>query len=227
MSRDRSNDGPRTAAELMAELRQDPEFAQKESVRVEQAAANTRAYVEAAQGLLADLSAAGFAVSSAGELVRGRRYEKAIPILASWMGRVADKQIKADIVKALSVPWARVAGPALVAEYRNTAACESSLRWAIANALEVIASRVIFDDLVDLALDREGGQARQMLALAIAKTDAPEAASVLMRMLLDEEVAGHAVSGLAQMKADVPREAIEPFLKHPAAWVRKDAKKLV
>jgi hypothetical protein len=224
MKRDRSKDAPKTAAELMAELRQDPEFVRGERARAEKQDADVKGYTEAATGILDELRRVGFSVSAVGELRSGRRYKKAIPILLSWLGRVADEHIKEDIIRTLSVPWAKEAGPALVAEYRRTA---GSLRWAIANALEVLASDEIFNDLVELALDREGGQARQMLALAVAKTKSPDAKDALMQMLGDEEIAGHALSGLAKLKADVPRTVVEPFLEHSAAWVRKEAKKLL
>ena len=55
----------------------------------------------------------------------------------------------------------------------------------------------------------------------------PEALDLLLQLLEDEEVAGHAVTAIAKMGAKVPREAIEPFLEHEAGWIRENAQKIV
>jgi hypothetical protein len=47
---------------------------------------------------------------------------------------------------------------------------QSALRWAIGNALDVVADDQVSDDLIDLAADRRYGTARQMIVLALGKT---------------------------------------------------------
>lgn len=70
----------------------------------------------------------------------------------------------------------------------------SGIRWAIANALAVVADASVFDELERFAKDRRYGTARQMLPQAIRTTGHPRRAEVLTDLLADPEVGGHAVS---------------------------------
>jgi HEAT repeat protein len=64
-----------------------------------------------------------------------------------------------------------------------------------------------------------------MVVLALANMRDSRAVDVLLGLLDDDEVAGHAVMALGKLKAGKARPAIEEFLKHPKPWVRKEAKK--
>lgn len=229
MTRDRSKDPPKTAAELMAELQNDPAFRARQEAKEAARRSGQAAYASAAEGVLRELRTVGFDVQSVGELRKRRSYKKAVPVLARWLPRLADKAVKEDVIRTLSVPWARDAVPVLLKEYRDALEGDpagTGLRWAVANGLEVLATDEVFDDVVEL-LHLGPGASRQMLVLALAKMTRPEAVEVLVNLLDDEEVSGHVVSALAKLGAAVPREKVEPFLKHKADWVRKDARKLL
>lgn len=47
----------------------------------------------------------------------------------------------------------------------------------------------------------------------------------LIELPNDEEVAGHAVIALGQIRDPRAAQAFEPFLAHEKAWIRKEAKK--
>jgi HEAT repeat protein len=53
----------------------------------------------------------------------------------------------------------------------------------------------------------------------------PAAVDVLIELLNDEEVAGHALMGLAKLKAHKSRPHIERFLNHAKPWIRTEASK--
>jgi HEAT repeat protein len=53
----------------------------------------------------------------------------------------------------------------------------------------------------------------------------PEAVDVLVRLLDDDEVAGHAIIGLGKLKEERAARHIRPFLTHPKSWVRQEAKR--
>ncbi|MGH3467692.1 MAG: HEAT repeat domain-containing protein, partial [Thermocrispum sp.] len=99
-----------------------------------------------------------------------------------------------------------------------------SLRWAIGNALEVVADDDVFEDLVELARDRRYGRAREMIVVALGNMGDPRAVDVLINLLEDEEVAGHAVVALGKQRAGRARPYVERFLDHPTQWVREAAR---
>jgi hypothetical protein len=170
MKRDRSNDPPKTAAELMAELASDPEYVARIKSQREQRLQAVEQSLRSAKPLMLDLASAGFHVDSVADLFNRKiQYEKAIPILLSWLTRITDPAVKETVIRALTVPWARpTAAPLLIQEFRRAADSSSEgLRWAIANALSVVADDSVFSDVVELVRDCRSGKAREMLALAL------------------------------------------------------------
>ena len=224
----------RTAEEFGKMLESDPAYqammAEKERKREEAWAM----YQEAAKGVLEDLIAVGFDVQSVGELARrfardGVRYRLAIPILMKWLPQVTYAFLKDDIVRTLSVPWAKpAAAPLLIEEYRKLQGPpQAATRWAIGNALEVVAVDSVFEDLVQIATDGRYGSDREMVVLALGKMKNHEAVEVLIRLLDDEDVAGHAVTALGKLKAPEALPHLERFVKHPKDWIRKEAQKAI
>jgi len=178
--------------------------------------------------IVTELNAKGFKVRSVADLFNSRmNYRAAIPILLKWLPLVQDVDLKQNIVRALSVPWARPgAAKPLVEEFvpaKDTR--ESGLRWAIANALAVVADDTVFNDIVRLFTNKKYGRAREMLALALANMKSPRAVDVLIDALKDEEVAGHAVEALGKLRASKAAPAVRPFTTHEKPWVRAAAKK--
>ncbi len=57
----------------------------------------------------------------------------------------------------------------------------------------------------------------------LGKMKDPKAVDVLLGLLDDEEVVGHALIGLKRLNAQKARPHIEPLMKHPKAWIRKAA----
>jgi hypothetical protein len=168
-------------------------------------------------------------INSVFDLVNSKaRYQDAIPALIKCFGMVSDNWIKEGIVRALTVKEARgKADKALVSEFRSLPAEQQyfSLKWAIGNALSVVATDAVFDELVELVRDKRHGRAREMLAVALGNMKNPAVVDVLIELLGDEEVAGHAIMALGKLKAEKARPYIERFLDHPKAWVRREAKK--
>lgn len=185
-------------------------------------------YERDAAPVLADLAEAGFHVESVGELYNKRLdYKSAIPILLKWLPLIGNLDVKEAIVRALTVPWAKpIAAPALLAEFHELMSePDISIKWAIANALEVVADDNSYDEIVKLVRNPLNGSAREMLALALGKMKNPDAQNVLIDLLEDEEVAGHAIMALGKLRSVKAYNAIEKFLTYPRTWVRNEAKK--
>lgn len=181
--------------------------------------------------LLAELAEVGFPVASLTELrTSGARYRAAVPVLLRWLPVVSDRQAKEDLVRALSVPWARpVAARPLIDEFERVDErvdpTGTGLRWVIGNALSIVADDFVFDELVRLVEDQSFGKARQMVVVGLGRSKRPEAVPVLMGLLDDEDVSGHAVKALAKLGADEARPALERMVNDPRAWVRNEAKR--
>ncbi|PKO11951.1 MAG: hypothetical protein CVU39_26515 [Chloroflexi bacterium HGW-Chloroflexi-10] len=178
--------------------------------------------------VIADLAEAGFYLEWVSDLYsRKLNYKNAIPGLLKWLPRIDNLDVKEDIVRALSVPWAKsIAAPALIAEfYKLQNESNIGIKWTIANALSVVADDLVFMEIVDLVRDHRNGKAREMLALSLGNMKEPRAQDVLIGLLEDEEVAGHAIMALGKLKSIKAYQTIERFLNNPRAWVRKEAKK--
>lgn len=228
MKRDRSKDAPKSAADLMAELNADPEYVARIRQRERQQTENVDNYRRAAEPLLRELAASGFNVQSLGELRQmGAEYPAAIPILVKWLPKIEDAQVKEDLVRTLSVPWAAPgAVPALIAEFRRADGQQhDGLRWAIANGLAVTVDDAVFDQLVALVTDKKYGKSREMLTVALGNCRDPRAVDVLIALLADEQVVGHAVMALGKLKPKTARPHIQGLLNHPVDWVRAEVTK--
>jgi HEAT repeats len=183
------------------------------------------------EDLLAELALAGFSLDSVSELRTSRiRYRDAIPILVSWLPRARSTSEKEQIVRALSVPWARrEALEPLVQEFRALPIPgndqQELLRWAVGNGIEVLWDDTQFDKLIELALDERFGKAREMVVLGLGRSKKPEAAKVLIELLEDPVVNGHAVKALGKLGDPQARAGLERMTGDSRAWIRKEAKR--
>ncbi len=219
-----------SAAELMARLQHDPKYQartqEKEQARLVRIAVNK----EAAAPIVKELVAAGFPVTTVADLHNKRLdYPAAIPILLAWLPKVDNLDVKQDIVRCLSVPYAKpMAASPLIDELRRAEdESPTGLRWVIGNALEVVGDDTVLDDMIELARDRRYGKAREMLVMGLGNMNDQRVIPVLIDLLKDDEVSGHAIMALGKLKPPAARPHVEPFLKHPNTWVRKEAKKTI
>jgi hypothetical protein len=225
--RGQSGERPKSAAELMEELQRDPKFAARQEEQEDDRRLHLQDYRVAAHGLLTDLAAIGLKVEAVGDLRQlGKAYPEAVPVLIRWLPNVTNTFVKEDIIRTLSVPWAREAAPILISEFQRADGRNGlGLRWAIGNALEVLATDAIADDMIRLATDRSYGRAREMIVAGLGKLKDSRVVDALISLLTDEDVVGHAVMALGRLRAKAARSRIEPLLSHPKAWIRKEAKK--
>lgn len=211
----------------MSELLQDPEFVARQKLLEDKRRRKVESYRKAARDVLADLAAAGFNVKAIGDLRRaGTPYREAIPVLMRWLPCVQGRSVKEDIVRTLSVPWAVDAATLLIAEFeRADDATGLGFRWTIGNVLEVLANEDIADDLMRLATERRYGRAREMVVLGLGKLNSQRVTGVLLNLLTDDDVVGHAVKALGSLHAKAARSHIEALRNHPKPWIRREVVK--
>jgi len=180
-----------TAAELVTQLEQNPEFSRRREEREKQRQQVIEINRQASLPILVELAWAGFSLNSISDLYSERlNYRDAIPILLRWLPRVDNLDVKEAIVRALSVPWAKPsAASALIEEFRKANDPRgASIKWAIANALSIVADDSVFTEIVELVQDKGNGKAREMLAIALGNMKDSNAVRVLIDLLDDDEV---------------------------------------
>ena len=211
----------------MAQLERDSEYQARIAEIERRRLVLVEGSLKDAQPLVAELAVQGFEVQTPADLFNKRmNYRSAVPTLIEWLPRISNPDVKADIARALSVKWAKpTATPVLLQEFER--AEDDILRWAIANALEVVADDSAFIPIAAWASDSRYGDSRQMLVLALGHMSSPAVFDVLVQLLSDETVAGHAVIALGNLHDPRARPAIEPFLKHPKKWIRDEARKAI
>jgi len=196
--------------------------------------AHMAAFAEASEPILAELAESGVEVERLSQLIKEPiDYRPGISVLLKWLPLVDNLAVKRTLVQVLTVKWARpVAAHPLIEEYLkvpiDTVDDMSMLfKWEIGSALSVVADASVFDEVVALVRDRRHGWARQMLAVALGNMKDPRVVGVLIDLLDDEEVAGHALVALRKLAPVEARGAIERFVDHPKTWVRNEARRAV
>jgi HEAT repeat protein len=175
--------------------------------------------------VLADLARLGFKVEWISDLF-GKRivYKDAIPVLLDWLPRIDNIDVKEEIISALAVRWAKPkAAKQLIEEFKKEE--NKRIRWPIANALEIVGDDSVFNEIVELVENVEYGKDREMLALALRNMKDPRAQDVLIGLLDDSFVIGHAIMALGKLKSIKAYPAIQKHVNHPKTWVRNEAKK--
>lgn len=215
---------PKTAAELMAELEADDAWVRERDKRERQRhSASKKNALAAAPVLAAVVEATGVRADSIAEL-RELASPAVVTTLIEWLPRVTNLHVKRDMVSALSNECARPSAAApLLAAFESTT--DDGLRWSIASALSEVADESVTDRIVELVHDRTSGSARQMLALALGKSGDKSVAPVLVALLGEYELAGHAVMALVALQASEAVPEIEKLRSDDRAWVRNEVRR--
>ena len=181
------------------------------------------------QKLVEELAVAGFELESIDQLVNSkRRYARAIPILLRTLPAINDIATKESIVRALAVPEARgMADRTLLAEFRRVPADPRGLllKWAIGNALSVVASPRSFSEIASLIEDEKNGMSREMLVVSLARMSPTDAVPLLLDLVRKNHFVGHALIALRRLGAVNAERDVAALTKHEVAWVRNEAKK--
>ena len=177
------------------------------------------------QMVLDALRTAGLALSSLGELVNmDKAYPEAIPVLLKFLPVVKHENVKMAITRSLTVREARgIAAVPLVQAFLKVPEAESAVKWTIGNALAVVADDSVYSEISEIVRDKRNGSSREMVVEALGNMKNPGAVDVLIELLSDEEVAGHAIVALGRLGSEKAQPDIEPFLQHNMPWIAKEA----
>jgi HEAT repeat protein len=180
----------------------------------------------AALPLLRELATLDIAVSDISELYNQRlNYKRAVPLLLEWLPRITNRDVRQQIVSALGTKWGKpVAADALIAEFENADSTGLD-RWRVGSSLAAVVDDAHFEPVARLVRERRFGRARQEVVSRLGTLSDPRVLDLLIELLADDEVAGHAIIGLQRLKRPEAADAVRPFLSHPTSWVRTEARR--
>jgi hypothetical protein len=158
-----------------------------------------------------------------------------VPVIIEWLPLVEDAKVKEAMVRTLA--GQRASGPAgqraaqgegarrLLAEFRRPEYADaSSLRWTIGDAMASLAGPADADAIIEILCDRANGHAREMFCDALVRSRDARRVDVLIELIDDDDVAGHAISALRRSahQRQVPepervRSKLEAVIARPSA----------
>jgi len=152
-------------------------------------------------------------------------FARAAPIIVDWLPRIADPNVKEAMVRSLAGQRAARGEGArrLLAEFnRPEYASQVGLCWAIASTLATLAGPSDADAIIDILQESRHGTARQMLCDALVRTRDHRRVGVLLDLIDDDDVAGHAISALRRISdrdriTERMRPKLEAVLARPSA----------
>jgi HEAT repeat protein len=145
----------------------------------------------------------------------------AYPVLLDWLPRARSRALRSTIASRLrQAGKSSVTAQALITEYRRET--DETTRWQLGDAIARSATPADLPDIVELAADRHGGRGRQMLVYALWRVKTDRAREVILDLLDDPDVAGHAMVSLRRAAGnEEARRRIESLQSHPDARVRE------
>lgn len=163
------NEG-RTLAEIMTDLYADPEWVARHEEQERKHQKLTEEYDRDVAPVVADLAKVGLNVRSLGEFINtSESYPEAIPVLLDHLQRDHPPRIRESIIRSLTVVEARGEGARIMLEqFRHSGNESHHVRWAMANAFDVLADAAMVPELEELAARERDDSVARMLEMAIA-----------------------------------------------------------
>ena len=177
--------------------------------------------------LLQEVREKGVEINSTNDLIKiDKKYMDLVPILLRHLQETDDEGDKEFLVRCLGVRGFTEASKLLVKEFHKSS--NSSYKWAIGNTLSIIQDRDILPDLLRIVQEKEHGIARQMIVSGLgAYKNSENVKSILIELLNDDEVVGHAISAIRKIGDKELIRFVEPFISYKVTWIRNEAKKTV
>src|SRR6266566_255735 len=205
-----------TAEAFAAQLKADPAY----QAKLGQDAETSARVQEAEAVLMKALASRGYRAASLDELVRSHAplsHDLAAALVES-LRQVSEPSLLEGIVRALGA--ARETFDARPLAQLFEASDSSTLRWAIANTLAETRPAGLGDWLLRALQERRYGKAREMLALAAARTNRPEVVNPILVRLLGE-LPGHVALALAESGGVTELDDLRRAYASATGWERE------
>ena len=176
--------------------------------------------------LLQDIRAKGVNILNVNELMEINKNDKdLIPILLRHLNEITDESDKQFIVRCLGVKGFTEVSKPLIKEFYKSG--NSSYKWAIGNTLYLISDKESLSELLKIVQEKKHGISRQMIVYGLGNFKNNQVKSVLINLLKDKDVVGHAIYALSKLNDPEVIKYIEPFTNYEMTWIRNEAKQAV
>ena len=176
--------------------------------------------------LIEEVREKGVEIANINDLMKiNMRYRDLVPILLKHLNEVTDESDKEFIVRCLGVKGFVEAAKPLISEFYKSN--NVTYKWAIGNSLSIISDIESLPELIKIAQEKEHGIARQVIVDSLGVYKSDDVKPVLISLLNDDEVVGHAISGISKTGEKALIKHIEPFLTYKVKWVRNEACKAI
>lgn len=176
--------------------------------------------------LILEIRDLGYGISSIEKLKKiDNKNKDVIPIILRHLSQITDINDKEFLVRCLGVKGFNTASNALINEFKNSS--QTLYKWAIGNSLSLILDKSSLNDLLDIVTEKKQGIARQMIVDGLGKFKDRKVIPVLVGLLEDKDVQGHALSALSRFKDPELIPYIKPFVNHEINWIRNTAKRAI
>lgn len=176
--------------------------------------------------LLKDLSDLGYIFENIDQIKKiGPKDKVVIPVLLEHLQSITDDGDKEFLVRCLGVKGYTEVVPVLFKEFWESN--DKLYKWAIGNSLELIRDKSSLPELVKIASEKVHGFTRQMVVIAIGRLGGQKEVPLLIELLQDEDVHGHAIDAIGRLKDPTLIPYLEPFVSHKMTWIRNEAKKVI
>ncbi|GHT84118.1 hypothetical protein FACS18947_1100 [Bacteroidia bacterium] len=143
-------------------------------------------------------------------------YSKAIPVFVEFLKNEEFDSIRTKemLVRALTVKEAKgIVNEVLFSEYNRypEEGLFESYRWAIGNAFTVIITARDEDNIIDIVSNKSNGKSRQMFVYALKAIKSIRVENILIDLLNDSDVTGHAIYALGSIKSQRAKVKIDFF----------------
>jgi hypothetical protein len=211
-----------TAEEVSRRLAKDPAYQTLLAAQAERAAA----VLQDEQATLDSLSEAGHAIPSLAQFLNspGPLPRGVAKVLLDSLDTSRTNNVKQMIVRALIRSGEPFDSSKLAKLFESTN--DPSLRWAIANTLAEVRPKTLASWIVDAVRNKGYGKAREMLALAVARTNDPSTANPILVSLL-EDLPGHAALALAETGGREELSALQRAKDRVDGWQRTEIGKAI
>jgi hypothetical protein len=186
-----------TAAEHMAQLRQNPEWMARHAAHEAARMRREQELQREEENLLYDLRSVGIEVDSVWDFVNtANTYPAAIPILLRHLTLPYGKRTKEGIVRALTVDYAgREVLDELIKQFgEQVDDSANSLKWVLGNAISQVARPADAETVISLAIDPRHGEARDMITQRLPRVvkDKTRLRAILQHLLGDKQMEQYA-----------------------------------
>lgn len=157
-----------------------------------------------AEDLVKELQTIYSNVNSVWDLVNTKvKYPELIPILTKHLTKEYHPNIKEGIVRALTVKEAKgIACRVIIDEYKKASKDNFYYAWSYGNTMKVIITKDYLNEIIEIVLNEENGDSRDMFIEAISKFKTKEVEETINILINNksELISNTAMKSLKKLK---------------------------